>query len=475
METTLKYILFIGLITLTSCVRHVENSDFAISDRTNKKHTKTSKVIDNIVIEGTILASDRLFSSPIFRSCIVEVNTIFNGTVEENIIEVLVEGGTIGNISMTTAHGIISIPPIGSTAIFTLRRSNYKKETRNLQDLTPLKLYYCKDIEHIPPGGHPRHKNVEKQIYQKLESEFGKKRRLVIPPATNNKIAIEYSYSNNLPTPNRQRGAVYRLASVIETKKEDYIGFRLLISSTSSIEYLHSGQLIIQYDDEIFGDSIVSKENLVYDIRRNLEKNGYGHSNLVPEHFEVNVIDIDSDKFKIEWSNTSNPDDCMQLFPRKEEIYLADLYFLPKTFEASTGIRLFGYGERYDYETNSVIPFDYVATEDIYCNVSDLMPATIDIFPDKLFQPFDTVQLIGRHLKDSKVSIYGNSVPDDYIIHNSDTLIQVIIPLFSRKRVLSSEKKVKNMSGKIMLTKTCYTQFEIKTFSKENIEIRMKW
>ncbi len=476
MKTTLKYILFIGWITVINFVgNEVKGNNVALENEINQQIESSLNFSDNeIVIEGTVITPHRAFHQiSIFTSCVVEVNTIFNGEIEEGVIEVFAEGGTIGYTTEIIHHGQVHFPPVGSTAIFRLKKIDNNEERKDLQSSTPLKLYYCVDIEYIPPGYNPRPKNVEKQIYQKLESEFGRKRQLVIAPATSNQIAMDYAEASYL----RQRGAIYQLLPITETKKEDHIGFRLLLSSTSSIEYLHSGELIVHYNEEAFGSHIVSEGNLIYKIRRDTREDSYGHSNLVPEHFEVTVSDIHFNKFKIAWRNTSSPDGCMQLFPRKENIYLAELYFLPKAFNKSAKIRLKGYGERYDYQMDSIVPFDYVAASPqgcLYSNVEQLMPATItDIFPDKVFEPLDTVQLIGKHLKNSKVSIYGKPIRDGYVIHNSDTLIQMVIPLLLRKNANLSDE-LKMTSGKIALTKTCIDELEVKTFSKENIKIRMR-
>lgn len=491
MEAVSKYIFWIGIIFIFSCGRKIiDKSNPNFKNRISVELSDTKKEDKEIVIEGTVISSNRgFFQNTIFSSCVVEINTIFKGEIEEKVIEIFVMGGSLGEISVSMSHGQIILPQLNTTAIFRIKELEENNPQKELMTLTPYKLFYgIAEVKMLfPLNSYNNQGNIEKEIYQKLEIEFNRKREKILPPKTVDEIAIKYSAENRQLLPNRKTGIVYKLNPIHETKKVDFLGFNLHISSANSATYLHKGELIIEYDNEAFGDSIVTKGDLIYDIPRNYKINNGSRSNAIPKHFEVKITDIDSNKFKIQWINQNTLDSCIQLLPQNKGIYAAQLYFTPKQIDKPAKIKLKSEESKnlmYDYLIDKIIPYEYVVTEEIqYFRIMDLMPSTItDISPNKIFQPTDTVFLIGKNFGQySKISLYSKGtrghkryrkIPESYILNRSDTLVQLIIPpLVLRNKEYDLSDEWVPTSGKIKMTKG-YGKFEVNTWSKEQIKIK---
>lgn len=487
MKSSWKYFLIISLISFLSFEREStkEKVTLPVVIKEGKSEIKyTPKNDDEIIFEGTVIATDRKFyQNTIYLSCVVEVNSVFKGSIDERVIEVFVLG-------MDISHGQIGLPPKNSTAIFKIKdheKGNYGKE---LIELTPFKLYAgVGQIQTLFPKSIYDYKTVhiEKDVYQKLESESGRKRENIFLPATIDEVAIEYSKRNKLLLPNRKKGMVYKLSPVQASKRENYIGFHVHMASTNSVAYFDSGELIIEYNVKAFGDSIISKNRLVYDIPRNHRIGSASRDNAVPEQFDVSLKDIASDRFKIEWKNRGGMDSCLQLFPAEKGIHSATLYFRPIVEDEPINVKLTGIDTanlQYDYERDEILPFEYTATDEIqYYQAKDLLPAIItDIYPSKVLQVGDTVALSGKNFRrNSEVLIYAKGkrghyrrrrVPSNYVLTRSDTLIEMIIPglALSNKASDLSEEWYPT-SGKIKISKG-YGQFRVMTWSNEEIRIK---
>lgn len=493
MKSILKYIFAINLILYFSCSKKVVQ-ERAISSSENEVTSKSQIAPENnneIVIEGTVISSNRgFYQNTIYSSCVVEVNKIFQGNINERIIEIIVMGGSLGDISVSISHGQIILPSEKSTAIFRIKELAKEKYHQEFIELTPFKLFYGRGQPiSIFPKLSQRYdrKNIEKEIYQKLESESGRKRNNLFLPATNDIDAISYSMKNKLLIPNRKKGLVYRLTPVIDTKKEDKIGFHVHMASTNSVSYLQKGELIIEYNSLVFGDSIVSKGKLEYEIPRNFDKGNSAKYNAIPEHFEVSLEDLTTNKFKIEWENTLGIDSCLQLFPEKRGIFSATLYFSPIEKEELTNLKLIGIDSanlQYDYEQKKVTPFEYTATQDIRpYQAQYLMPATVtNVIPNKVFQLLDTMILEGKNLMAmSKISLCSTGkdaqfgyeeIPKSHIINKNDSLITLVVP-YSVLNVDCGNlmRDCFSVKGKVKITKG-YGQFEVMTWSEKSIEIR---
>jgi len=489
MKTHSKIFLMMIISVVFGCSKKTLKSE-------TKSRSKQTLEIDKaeekeIVIEGTVISAKRNFyKNAIYSSCVVEVNTIFQGDLKEKVIEVFVAGGTIGERKESLSHGQIILPPKNATAIFRIREFKDDNPRKEFKDLTPYKLFYSATKMHklfpIDISGHWK-EHMEKKLYQKLEKESGRKRKVVLPKKTIDEIAINYSAKNGLLLPNRKTGIVYKLRPINETKKENFIGFNLNIASSNKDTYLQRGEIIVEYNIAAFGDSIVSRKNLNYNIPRNFKKKNSSRANAIPQHFDVKIFDVSPNQFKIQWLNTSSPENCLQLLPSKKGIYSMQLYFKPQHMDEHLIIHLKSdelQNLHYDYQTESIVPYDYVATDKMLDQrVNELMPATITHFDsEKIYQTYDTLRLGGKNFgSHAVVSFYSKGtrgprkyrrMPETFIISRSDTLIQLIIPpltLMERGSDFSEEWIPTN--GQIMITKG-HVDFQVKTWSKQKIKIK---
>ncbi len=94
-------------------------------------------------------------------------------------------GGSLGGTSSIISHGRIVLPPMNTTAIFRIKELKEEDEYRNeLLNLTPFKLYYgVSDVQVLFPERPHRlqEHHIEKEIYQQLEKETGRKRMVIMP------------------------------------------------------------------------------------------------------------------------------------------------------------------------------------------------------------------------------------------------------------------------------------------------------
>lgn len=442
-----KCIVLIVVVVIAGCSHKTVQKKRKLSklskEEVSFQGTKQPLHNQKIVIEGTVISSRRHFyNSTIYSSCLVEINTIFSGNIEEKVIEVCAEGGSIQDLGSFLSHGQITLPLENSTAIFRIKEVQDNCLTKAFKDLTPFKLFHAIEIQNslsFMSNFRRKTTHIEKDIYQKL----GSKRRKVIAPATTDEVAIDYSLRNRYLLPNRKKGLIYKLIPIVDREKSDYIGFHIMLTSSNSVAYLKQGELIINYSPECFGDSIVSKGSLIYEIPRNTKKGRSFRSNSIPPHFEVKCIDNSANSIKIEWLNNYSVDSCLQLLPTSIGIHAASIYFLPKKMNISVNLKLNGKASmnlHYDYEMNQVVPFEYVATEkQLYYRASAIIAPTItDIIPNKTFEPLDTVQIIGKnfgsdidisiHTKGTGIYYRRKKIPASYILNKSDSLITMIIP-----------------------------------------------
>lgn len=479
------------MFTFISCGRQVVHSN-RISDINNSSQGEQISLInEEIILEGTVIDSERgFYEDGVYSSCLIEVNRIFKGSVEDRVLEVIVSGGSIGKIWQTLSHGQIILPPKNTTAIFRLKELVKDNNHKKLLELTPFNLFYpTGDIEVIYPieSNDGRSINIEEDIYQKIESETGEKRRSPFLPRTYNEIAIDYSISHNLLLPNRNKGLIYRLSPIQETKYEDYIGYNIQMLSSNSACYLDRGSLMIEYNSEVFGENIVTSGELLYEIPTNYNSSDSYRINGLPEHFEVTIKDLTPNKLLIEWENTLGIDGCLQLLPGKVGANAIMVYFLPKNDRKRVNIQLIGVDSNnlhYDYEHKEMIPFEYIAVPEMVTYPAGLvLPAKIlDIQPNESFQLLDTVHLIGKNFQyGPKISIYAKGksghyryreIPENHIYRHSDTIIEIIIPMLA----LSNEGKDLSRewvptTGKIKITKG-FEDYEVMTFSREEIVIK---
>lgn len=399
-------------------------------------------------------------------------------------------GGSIGEQSVSLSHGQIILPSENVTAIFRIKELEEDNPNKELKHLTPFKLFYgVANVRMLFPIESYRYwdNHLEKEVYQKLEKEFGRKRKIVLPKKTVDEVAINYSSGNRQLLPNRKTGIIYKLRPINETKKEDFLGFNLHIASSNKDTYLQKGEIIIEYNAAVFRDSIVSRGDLHYDIPRNYKKEYSSRSGAIPQHFEVNIFDVSPNKFKIQWINPNSTDSCLQLLPSKKGIYGMQLYFKPHQLDKPIKIHLKNKGLQnlhYNYQSESMVSYDYVATDYLqYLSAKALMPATITNFnSEKIYQPYDTIQLVGKNFgRYSAVSFSSKGtqghhryrkVPESFMLSRSDTLIKMIIPpLTLKKRGFDLSEEWIPSNGKIMVTKG-YGEFKVKTWSKQQIKIK---
>ena len=491
MNSTSKILILLLILTTFSCNRKTEQLSQIDNLGTTQVKPKSLKERE-VVIEGTVISDNRGFAnSSLYSSCLVEVNTIFKGEIKEKVIEVLVNGGSVGELSVSISHGQIYLPRKNQTAIFRIAKIEKDDLHGNLMDLSPFELYLGigkVELLYSDKSYRVKNSNIEKTVYQKLEKESGRKRQIVLAPATMDQVAINYSVRNNVHTvPNRKTGVVYKLKSNQDNKLEGHIGFNLHLASTNAATYLQKGELVFQYNPEVFGDSIVSRGLLKYEIPRNYDKGNSSWYYAIPESWDVGLSDIGKGQFKIKWENPNDADKCLQLTPSTTGITVARLYFKPKDLLKPMGIRMTAPDStniHYDYSSETYKPLDYVATQELKLHKGLwFMPATItELSAKAIAQPLDTIQLSGSNFN-KNVQIYLSSsmssgqkrhrrIPNTYILSRSDSLLTFIIP----HHTLSEKESELNhewtpITGKIKLVKG-YRDFEVITFSEEELVIK---
>lgn len=401
------------------------------ADNNTNEHLLLKASAAEIIVEATVIAENRwFFDSLAYSSRLLEVNAIFKGEVTEQVIEVVTRGNYVYYEHAVSEHPY-SLPRLYTTAIFKLNEILPDDSAYGLQEAGPFKVYRSLGNPQVlfpKRYREPPETNLERDLYQRLERWHGQKRKIVLKPATRNEVAMNYSMKNGLTVPNRKIGLLYELGS-IPARKKGQLGFGVYVSSTNTIAYWQQGAIDISYGETIFGDSIVSKGLLDYEI---------------PISYKYDVYDTGRNSFRITWENTNEADSSIQLFPDLRRVRVANLYITPKEVRTGTGLQMRAdttHNLRYDYSTGQTVPFEYVATPTrFWYQVTDYIVPIIDnILPDQELSPLDTFAVSGKHF-DRGVDIYlptmkeerpwgYQKIPRDHIVYKSDTLVRAVIPL----------------------------------------------
>lgn len=396
---------------------------------------------DQLVIEGTVLSAKRNFvSGMIFTARVVEINRIFAGTTDQTVIEVLTPGGSVAGRSVSISHGQMGLPGEGATAIFVLEAVASSREKSFLANWTPYPLYWLREHPKLlfPVPSHLQHRATD-SIYVRLEAKYQRPAQLVRLPATTNELAIRHAMDHQLPIPNRQIGLIYQLVPPTEPSDTNTVRLRILLNGTNAILSLDSASVDLRYNPRTFGAYLARRGKVRYHVRR--------HPHLsVPTHYQISVIDVDSNQIRIQWHNPTPAVRSMQIQPRPRGRLMLELSFPVANPAIPMGLQLVaGETERnryYDRFQPTHQPIDYLVADSWVhpgLRALDLIPPSIEaLLPTGPLAILDTLLIKGQGFRThTKVQLYGKAasghyrhreVPPPYILSRTDTMITLIIP-----------------------------------------------
>lgn len=385
-----------------------------------------------ITFEGTVVSQSKdYFVKRGYESCLVEVNTIFQGEIKESIIEIF-----------SLKSNLPRLPIKNTTAIFKIGKiDDYEYDGfKILNTLTHYPMYFGIGMPQEVINGKLKNNyscdNLEIEVYQKIEKECGQFRKRIKLPATLDEVAISHSRKNSLLIPNRKIGVVYKINPVLESKETEYIGFSINVSSSNIPIYLENGYVEIEYNTMSFGENIVANNRLKFNVKNNYSKPYSSFCNGIPMNYKVQVEDVSTNKIGISFKK-STEGGYLQLLQVKTGVLLGELYLKPFNNQELTGIRIFCESEtsntRFDYFNGNSAALDYVAcekTKDYYSRY--FLPVVVKkVTCNKALNPGDLVTVIGENFGNRPfVSLYSTQnefgkrymqVPQKYILLRSDS------------------------------------------------------
>ncbi|MBK8565625.1 MAG: hypothetical protein IPN76_20335 [Saprospiraceae bacterium] len=341
-----------------------------------------------IVIEGTVIDNGSAYfpkSKGIWTSRLVEVNRVFKGEIEHEVIEIIVSGGQLGGISQDMSHGQIYLPTKGTSAIFFLLspwESNVWLDGQMIDSLSPYPVYY--EYGYDPLSLYPNssdyysfQKNVELNTYQAIEKAAGQPRKNIRLPAVPDSAFVDWAVKNPRQYPVREIGLEYQLLKKYGPKSPDTTEVHLAVRSPISHSYLTKSKVVIRYSPLAYGDSIVAKGNLRHYVRK--RKPEYANFTygviLPPESYVFELKDLSDSTFQIEISRPVGEGDYFQVTPfsRGNKVLPAmpvvDLKIPILNKEANIGLDFVEQKTttthfHFDFEQNKEVPYKYVWLND---------------------------------------------------------------------------------------------------------------
>lgn len=417
-----------------------------------------------IVIEGTPLEEEGGYyhKGNIWSRRLVEVNKIFKGDVKAGVVEVITQGGQMGNRFQSLSHGQIGLPGKGETAIFFLQPPTPSDDPWNgsgVDSLSPYPVYYVYGYEPLVlyPGGSQATSftlDIERHTYQAIEAAAGQQRQNRILPAVDKEGFETWAIEHNLSVPIRELGLEYVIIPQNPAKYQDSISFYIGINSPASHSYLARGRFMLQYNPAVFGDSIVSKGRLDFQPMQQsafyAENYSFG-KRLPPASYLFSLKDRSDSTFQVEFRRPEGDTSLFQVTPFQdvfttmEGLPLIRLSLPIRNREESMNIGFVTpeteYGHyRFDFEHNKEVHYRFVRAQGgITLPASAFRePQVTGISPGTLRYWSDTLAIQGHNLSGDGAEIMvwcereGRSLycplPPNCIILHTDTEIRFRIP-----------------------------------------------
>jgi hypothetical protein len=358
-----------------------------------------------VVIEGRYLYHTAAYmrGGMIYTSFIFEVNKVFKGTLNRRYIEIPIQGGTVGNTSVSIAScGNVSI---GSGILFLSVPNQVPFETTpfnsgdTLAEHFIVDAYYdalLYDLEYISTPVYLE--NVEHNLYRKIESLTHIKRKIIQNPEPQNPKIHEWLKQNNKSDMLRQHGIHLSL------HKSQYIAepinrysVDVWATSTSGFTDLNQAEITIHYNPETFGTYAVKNERVMIT-----------HIYMSGKAYDIDLADLDSSNIIVRIKMVNKKKGVFQL-----KNNLCGLYFKVLNME-STGRINFVYSKcsakYYDYEKSKIIKYAYIYSADTtkYNFTCNLQPIIDSFYPDTLRAGIDTLTIEGKFLNCINAKIQVN-------------------------------------------------------------------
>ncbi|NQY10722.1 MAG: hypothetical protein HRT71_14580 [Flavobacteriales bacterium] len=401
-----------------------------------------------IIIEGNVIDVTPAYwvDKTIYTSYIIQVYKVFKGNMTKKYIEIPMRGGQIGNqIIHNSSCGSLHLTGKGRTGIFFLSLPNkldtvLNKKFHNSGDSIAGHFIVHPNYDVLSYGGYG---NVEKNIYQHIESLTGQKRKIISRPEVKDKNVREWLMTSDRTELLDKVGMTLKFSH--EELNPRQKTFDLWVNLKSNVLYtdLHSIEFAIKYNSETFGTYVVKNKTVEFNNPNRYHRwKGEPVSALLigDSAYQTNITDLDSSTVLISIKSTNKEKGGFQ-FAKKG---IALMCFKIKDFNSQTQFSFIpnkAKGKYYDYENSQISSLSYV-----YCG------SGLDVLPHSYKTPFvsnfspdsikcgesETLTINGIHFLSDKTRVlircskdqcvFYASIPSSDFISHTDTTITLNIP-----------------------------------------------
>ena len=397
-----------------------------------------------LVVDGTIVGSEVFsISKGIHTKVEIEIHHIFKGEPKTDKIFVVIFGGRLFGKSASQSHGLSIGSEKNRYFFFLNQRESARELIDECEKVMGTKVYLLgADSQQLPKRYNPRSemwkpkleepRYTAEQMFKRFEKITNQKRiRRLEPQNLNESILKEKKI-----IPDRENGVAAFLKIKHDYPKHDTLLFTINLSGTNDYYYLNQWEMILSYNKDVFGDSLVSNKII-----------GFKSESLFPELYDkynFKIEDKTDDEIKLAWKLKDSNVHPIEF--SDSGLPLIEFKIKINNIEEPMNLELNFTTEptSYNYIENNSFNIPYQYTSPIIAQTAKeySKPIIYDFFPTN-GSIGDTITVTGKYLTDASVFLFGKSytnrrfykpVNKKFIIHSLDEEIQFIIPPYMQDK-----------------------------------------
>ena len=435
-----------------------------------------------LVVEGTIVGSEVFsISKGIHTKLEIEIHHVFKGEPNTDKIHVIQFGGSLFGKSSSQSHGL-SIGSEKNRYFFFL---NQRESARELLDecekVLDTKVYLpSADSWPLPKRYNPKAEMwkavLEKprftaeEMFKRFEKITNEKRRKRLTPKTLNKDILK----EKKIIPDRENGVAAFLKIKHGYPKNDSLLLTVSLSGTNDYYYLNQWEMILSYNNDVFGDSLVSNETMKIKTE-----------SLFPElytKYNFKIEDKSDNEIKLSWQQRDSSIHPIEF--SVSGLPVIEFKIQIKDVEEPMNLKLSFMNKpiAYKYLENNLFTIPYQYTAPVISNSARdyFKPIIYNFFPTK-GNIGDTITVNGKYLTNASVYLFGRSYTNrsfykplnkKFLIRDSDQVLHFIIPPYMQEK-WSDELRYYDSEAYIPITNTISISSPLKRNSSSKNKLKI--
>ena len=277
------------------CLTLVINSIKAQCDYNGHNPSFEEKTRDaDVILEGIIISTEgskMMGTGQIYTSAIIRISKIFKGEVNDTIVELIFKGGR----DSTGLQADLGTPirGVGNEGIFFLQKNNKihsgVKDILSFTHLCSTNTMITYDANYMysdnkyqandggpyyPRGKGEHYKDLEKELYPKIETLTGQKRKVMGLNGFEKESLLKFkkkievkAYQSSSGPCDQENGPCtiidYAFANINLSANGQILDFDIVSRDEQNALIFSKGDIYINYDANTFGSNIVSNNNII--------------------------------------------------------------------------------------------------------------------------------------------------------------------------------------------------------------------